>query len=153
MWSLTTRANACPARAANGFPMRKDVKSASTAGFTIIEALIALALVAVILAAIAPLMATTHRGVRSVEQHIALVSTARTIENGLPDRDQLTPGSLSGELAGNRWRVDILPFAASTLDGGSPSRWAPQTVIITVRSPSGASLRLNTVRLRRGSGE
>jgi general secretion pathway protein I len=153
MWSHTTSASAGLGKAAGGFPIGKDAKPAATAGFTIIEALVALALVAVILAAIAPLMATTHRGVRSVEQHIALVSTARTIENGLPDRDQLVPGTLSGELAGNRWRVDILPFAAGAIDGGSPSRWAPQTVVITVRSPSGATLRLNTVRLRRGSSE
>ena len=153
MWSRTMPASACPEKVAGGFPIGSDVKSESTAGFTIIEALVALALVTVILAAIAPLMATTHRGVRAVEQHIALVSTARTIENGLPDRDQFAPGSLSGELGGNRWRVDILPFAAGAIDGGSPSRWTPQTVVITVRSPSGATLRLNTVRLRRGGGE
>jgi general secretion pathway protein I len=141
MWSRTPPASAAPAG------------EASTAGFTIIESLVALALVAVILAAIAPLMAASHRGVRAVEQHIALVSAARSIENGLPDRDQLVPGSLTGELAGNRWRVDVLPFAASAIDGGSPSRWTPQTVVITVRSPSGAVLRLNTVRLHRGSSE
>lgn len=127
--------------------------AASTAGFTIIEALVALALVAVLLASIAPLMVLAHRGVRSVEQHIAMVSAARAIESGLPARDQLLPGTLSGELAGDRWRVDILPFAANTLDGGEPSRWAPQTVVITVRSPSGATLRLNTVRLSRGGSE
>jgi general secretion pathway protein I len=153
MWSRITPASAYPGNVDGDCRIRTCATSASTAGFTIIEALVALALVAVILAAIAPLMATTHRGVRAVEQHIALVSAARTVENGLPDRDQLVPGSLSGELAGNRWRVDILPFAASAIDGGSPSRWTPQTVVITVRSPSGATLRLNTVRLRRGSSE
>jgi general secretion pathway protein I len=158
MWSRTTPASAAPAEASAGLAATacagaKRAKSASTAGFTIIEALVALALVAVILAAIAPLMAASHRGVRAVEQHIALVSAARSIENGLPDRDQLVPGILTGELAGNRWRVDILPFAAGAIDGGSPSRWMPQTVVITVRSPSGAMLRLNTVRLHRGSSE
>jgi general secretion pathway protein I len=135
-----------------GFPGRTRTKSAPTAGFTIIEALVALALVAVLLASIAPLMAIANRGVRSVEQHVALVSAARSVESGLPQRDQLTPGNLTGELAGNRWRVDILPFAASAIDGGSPSRWTPQTIVITVRSPSGATLRLNTVRLSRGGG-
>jgi general secretion pathway protein I len=158
MWSRTTPVSAASAEAGAGLAATacarpKRVKSASTAGFTIIEALVALALVAVILAAIAPLMAASHRGVRAVEQHIALVSAARSIENGLPDRDQLVPGTLTGELAGNRWRVDVLPFAASAIDGGSPSRWTPQTVVITVRSPSGAMLRLNTVRLHRGSSE
>lgn len=153
MWSRTAPVSASCGAAGGARLTRTRAASASTAGFTIIEALVALALVAVILAAIAPLMASTHRGVRTVEQHIALVSAARTIENGLPDRNQLVPGSLSGDLAGNRWRVDVLPFAASAIDGGSPSRWTPQTIVITVRAPSGAMLRLNTVRLRRGSSE
>lgn len=157
MWSRTTPASACQERnvfgsdpgTGIGYPARPGAKSISTAGFTIIEALVALALVAILLAAIAPLMAISHRGVRSVEQHVALVSAARTIENGLPNRDYLVPGSLTGDLAGDRWRVDVLPFAAGGIDGGEPSRWTPQTVVITVRAPSGATLKLNTVRLSR----
>jgi general secretion pathway protein I len=134
-------------------PKTTWAKALSADGFTIIEALVALALVAVLLAAIAPLMAVAHRGIRSVEQHIALVSTARAVEAGLPARDRLTEDTLTGDIGGNRWRVDILPFAAGGIDGGEPSRWTPQTVVITVRSPSGATLRLNTVRLSRRSSE
>ena len=43
------------------------------AGFTIIEVLIALAIVAVSIVAIGSLMATNVRGVRSLEQHVALM--------------------------------------------------------------------------------
>lgn len=161
MSSRITAASACrekharnhAPRAAADFSKPTCAKSASTAGFTIIEALVALALVAVLLAAIAPLMAVAHRGIRSVEQHIALISAARSIEAGLPARDQLTEDTLTGELAGNRWRVDILPFSVRGIDGGEPSRWTPQTIVITVRSPSGATLRLNTVRLSRRRSE
>jgi general secretion pathway protein I len=123
-----------------------------SAGFTIIEALVALAVVAASLAAIGSLIATSIRGTRSVEQHVALVETARAVEAGLPSRDELAPGNLSGELAGHRWRVDVSPFAAGGIDSGLPASWVPQTVVITVRSPSGAVLQLNTVRLRRRSG-
>ena len=35
---------------------------------------------------------------------------------GLPDRDQLAPGNFSGEIAGHRWRVDVLPFYADFVD-------------------------------------
>jgi general secretion pathway protein I len=124
-----------------------------TAGFTIIEALVALAVVAASLTAIGSLIATSVRGTRSIEQHVALVETARAIATGLPNRDELAPGNLSGERAGHRWRVDVSPFAAGAVDSLPPASWVPQAVVIAVRSPSGAALQLNTVRLRRGAGE
>ena len=33
----------------------------------------------------------------------------------LPARDQLAPGTLSGEIANHRWRVDVLPFASQAV--------------------------------------
>jgi general secretion pathway protein I len=123
----------------------------SSAGFTIIEALVALAVVASSLAAIGSVIATSVRGTRSIEQHVALVETARAIATGLPKRDELALGNFSGELAGHRWRVDVLPFAAGGVDAALSIPWVPQTVVITVRSPSGAVLQINTVRLHRRS--
>jgi general secretion pathway protein I len=122
-----------------------------SAGFTIIEALVALAVVAASLAAIGALMATSARGARKLETHVALVETARAVVAGLPKRDELALGSLSGELAGHRWRVDVLPFAAGGADPGPGAAWQPQAVVVTVRSPSGGMLRLDTVRLRKRS--
>jgi general secretion pathway protein I len=122
------------------------------AGFTIIEVLVALAVVAASLAAIGSLIATSARGTRSLEQHVALVETARSIAAGLPKRDELALGEFSGELAGHRWRVDVTPYADGGVDPALPVAWVPQAVVITVRSPSGAVLQLNTVRLRKRSG-
>ena len=70
------------------------------AGFTLIEVVVALALVAVALTAIGSLIATTIRGTRSLDQHLSLAETARAIEAALPNRDQLTPGTTTGEMAG-----------------------------------------------------
>ena len=53
-------------------------------GFTLIEAVIALALVTVVLAAIGSLVATNVRGARILEQHVALTETARLIASGIP---------------------------------------------------------------------
>lgn len=131
----------------------RTMPAKATAGFTIIEALVALALVAIVLAAMAPLIASSNRGIRSVAEHIALVSTARAVESGLPDRSLLVPGTLSGEIGGDRWRVDILPFAVDAADTTPSGRWIPQTIVITIRSPFGATLRLNTVRLRRSRSD
>ena len=57
---------------------------ARNAGFTIIEVLFAIAVVAISLTAIGALTGVTTRGVRSLEQHVALVEAARTLAASLP---------------------------------------------------------------------
>lgn len=130
----------------------------ATAGFTLIEALVALAIVAAGLAAIGSLIATTIRNVRGIDAQLALIETARAIEAGLPERSRLEIGTTAGELAGYRWRVDVLPGsdAATELSRQSmsgdrnpePSPWTPLDVVIRVQAPTGQLLQLNTVRLR-----
>jgi general secretion pathway protein I len=121
----------------------------STSGFTLIEVLVALAIIAVCLVSIGSVIGTTVRGTRALERHVALIETARAIETGLPDRSQLHPGTLTGDYSGYRWRVDVSPFADGALVSSPSSHFVPQAVVITVTSPSGASVRIDTVRLRR----
>jgi general secretion pathway protein I len=126
----------------------------AVAGFTLLEVLIALAVVAVSLTAIGSLMAATVRSTQSLDQHLGLVETARAIETGLPGRDDLTVGkSISGEISGYRWRVEALPFQANFIDPRVPAPWLPQTVSITVQSPAGQILRINTVRLAKNASK
>ena len=117
-----------------------------------IEVLVALAIVSVSLTAIGSLIATTVRGTRSLDTHLVQVQTARAIVAGLPDREALSIGNLSGETAGQRWRVDVLPFAATNVDPRLPTPWVPQTVVVRVQSPSGPIFQVDTIRLRRRAG-
>jgi general secretion pathway protein I len=125
----------------------------SARGFTLIEVLVALSVVAISLAAIGSLIAVTTGGARAVGLHLTLVETARAIITGLPDRNQLDLGSFSGESASHRWRVDVLPFYADFVDPQAPTIWTPQTVVVRVQSPSGKVLQVNTVRLRRKAAQ
>lgn len=121
----------------------------SDAGFTMIEALVALAVIAISLAAIGALIANNVRTTRWVDDRLSVVETARAVLAALPDRQQLSDGNLSGDIADNHWRVDVLPFTADFIDPSRPTPWVPQDVVIRVESPSGQILRVDTVRLQR----
>jgi general secretion pathway protein I len=85
--------------------------------------------------------------VRTLDRRLALTETARAVMTGLPNRNELAPGSISGDLADHQWRVDVLPFVTEDAVTQAQAPWVPQTVVIRVQSPQGGVLQLNTVRL------
>ena len=121
------------------------------AGFTLIEALVALAIVAVALTSIGSLVATSARGAASIQARLTRLEAARTIMSALPGRDELAQGRSSGEVADHSWRIDVLPFTSDDVSQQSHSKWVPRTVIITVQGPDGAAMRLDTIRLQQVS--
>ncbi|NJL50450.1 MAG: prepilin-type N-terminal cleavage/methylation domain-containing protein [Blastochloris sp.] len=120
-------------------------------GFTLIEVVVALAVVALGLASIGALIATTNVGARTLEQKVALVEAARLIatslslESGPGFAAGLRPSS--GEVAGLRWEAREFPFTGDDVVVPD-SPWAPYRVLLRVRSPSGVILPVETVRLR-----
>jgi general secretion pathway protein I len=122
------------------------------AGFTLIEVLVALGILAVALAAIGSLIATNVRGTQAIDTHIALVETGRAIMTGLPDRGQLAIGNFSGAVGDHRWRADVVPFIAPNVDQRLVTPWTPQRVVVRVQSPAGLILQIETIRLRRRGG-
>ena len=119
-----------------------------SAGFTLIEVVVTLAVIAAILLSVGSLVSVTVRGTRALDDHLVLVETARAIEVGLPDRKSLAVGTLSGERGGQFWRVDVQPFPGA-LEAQASTPWVPLTVSITVQTPSGTSFSITTVRLGR----
>lgn len=117
----------------------------SRGGFTLIEAVVALALMAVMLAAIGSLIGSATNGARTLEGHVALVETARLVMTSIPRRLPAGDDDLTGEEAGYRWQVHRSPLADD--DDASHSPWIPENVAVRVRSPSGAIFTLETVRL------
>lgn len=121
------------------------------AGFTIIEVLIALAVVAVSIVAIGSVMSTNVRGVRSLEQHVTLMQAVRSVmTDELPPRGELGFGALSGSTSGHQWKVDVGPMGDEWDAAGADVAWIPALVRIQVRSPSGAVTDIKTVRLIHG---
>jgi general secretion pathway protein I len=118
-------------------------------GFTMVEALVALALVAVMLTAIGSLVALAANGTRTLEQHLALVETARLVATSVPRRDELSLGELAGEVLGYRWRAEVSPFFGGGSAPVPDSPWIPERVLLQVQSPLGAIMAIETVRLQK----
>ena len=130
------------------FPATPPPTDRRDAGFTIIEVLIALAIVAVGIVAIGSVMATNVRGVRSLELHVALMQATRTVmAAGIPARAKLGPGALSGQTDNYRWTIEVGPLGSDWAVPGADVAWVPELVRIRVRSPSGATSDIRTVRL------
>jgi general secretion pathway protein I len=122
--------------------------SDGTRGFTLIEALVALAIVAAVLGSIGTVIATTVKGTRGIDQRLELSGTAENLLAALPARALLKPGRQSGELAGHRWRIDVLPMnVAVASDAPQTGRFVPLTVTMRLQSPGGSAMQVTTVRL------
>ena len=122
--------------------------SEDVTGFTLIEALVALAIVAIVLSSIGAVIATTAKGTRSIEQRLALTGAAETLLAALPARNQLKPGRQSGETAGQRWRIDVSAMRLGE-PGNTPQtrRFVPLAVDMRLQMPGGPALQVTTVRL------
>ena len=124
----------------------------ATAGFTLIEVLVALALVAAVLGGIGTVIATTVRGTRTVEARLLLVQTAHRLLASLPGRDRLQPGTSTGVSGGFRWRMDVAALATQSHGPQEAVQWLPLAVTVRVQAGDGHALRLDTVRLARVRG-
>ncbi len=121
-------------------------EAGGTAGFTLIETLAALGVMAAGLAAIGALANSSLRAGLYTERRLAEIDSARKIIAGLPKRDALPFGRMTGVLDAHQWRIHSAPVAAAATGGSS---WTPQSIVLLVRSPSGAMIEIDTIRLRK----
>lgn len=120
------------------------------AGFTLIEALIALALVSILITSIGSLVATNTRSIRHLEQHVALIETARLIASGIPRAGEPLPADVAGKVSGFAWQMRASPFYGAN-PSAPESALVPTLIELRVRSSSGAVVSLETIRLQNRS--
>lgn len=115
-------------------------------GFTLIEALVALAIVAAVLSSIGAVIGATVKGTRTIDDRLALSGIAATVLASLAARNALKPGRQVGELAGHRWRLDVAPMngLASELP---QNRFEPLAVNLRIQARGGPAFQVTTVRL------
>jgi general secretion pathway protein I len=139
---------------------RSDIRPPrGTAGFTLIEVLVAIAVLAVVLGAIGAVVGNTVRTIHSVDRRLPLLETAQSLIASLPTRDALQPGTQSGTSGDFRWRIDAVLLnrnvpdnaaaVLSTAATGAPPKvsWVPLAITVRVQGDEGPPVRLDTVRL------
>jgi general secretion pathway protein I len=133
MWCRIARSDARPRR--------------GNAGFTLIEVLVAMAVLAVVLGAIGAVVGNTVRTIRSVDRRLPLLETAQNLIASLPARDALQPGTQTGTSGEFRWRIDAVLLNRNVPDDAKAAKWMPLAITVRVQGGEGPPLRLDTVRL------
>lgn len=87
-----------------------------------------------------------HAGLYA-ERHLAEIETARKIMAGMPSRRALPVGTLTGAIDAHDWRINSTLIGAPATVGDT--LWTPQRIEVSVLSPSGGIVKIDTIRLRR----
>src|ERR1700732_1923281 len=130
MWCRTARSDVRPPR--------------GSLGFTLIEVLVAISVLAVVLGAIGAVVGNTVRTIRSVDRRLPLLETAQSLIAALPARDALQPGTQTGTSGDFRCRIE-----AGLRNSNVPDNAAAALSATATGAPpaAGASPKVNWVPL------
>lgn len=132
------------------------------AGFTLLEALVALALVLTFAAVLVPYLFHVRRIMAGADGRIAAQILLRSLLEAPFDRSNPAHVAREGENAGSRWRIATEPILTLTTpsqqgekespdmrrsNSANRAIWTPYRVVVTVSWGPGLSVSAETVRL------
>jgi prepilin-type N-terminal cleavage/methylation domain-containing protein len=141
------------------------------AGFSLVEALIALAIVAMLATALTRFVANTRANAASVGEMMEMAALVDTLLAEIPANTPIKPGRIQGTNSGLAWSIDVSPVpfnsyplhvfdrrsvkdlvgtTAAAADSSPPVETELFRVAATVRARSGRRYIVDTVRM--GSG-
>lgn len=121
-------------------------RGAGRCGFTLLEALVALALVSAFFATLAPFLFHARRIMDNAEKRVAADILLRTLLNAPFDRSHLADTARGGVFNGLRWRVVASPFAIDAPSGAAHS-WTAYRIVASVSAGPGLTMAAETIRL------
>ncbi|MGJ5048833.1 PulJ/GspJ family protein [Bradyrhizobium oligotrophicum] len=129
-----------------------EIDRRSEAGFSLIEVLVALAIVSVSIIAIGAVVSRNAAIVRKLEQHVTLVTDMRlALATMLADRSRLQPGSIDQRSGSGSVVLQVRPLGGDWNEPVGQTGWIPEAVTLRVKTGSGAVADVQTVRLARGA--
>ena len=136
--------------------LRRD--GSGQAGFTLLEALVALAVILAFAVVLGPHLSQARRIMADADGRVAAQVLLRSLLDAPFDRSGLAKVSRDGETAGLRWRVASEPIAAAAPSVAAAPRsadrpnWQAVRVMASVAWGADQVITAETIRLRRAQG-
>lgn len=118
-------------------------------GFTLLEALVAMALVLAFAAALGPHLSQARRIMNHAEGRVAAQVLLRSLLDAPFDRSGLANASRKGEANGLRWSIVAEPVLAALSGASDRQTWLPYRVTASVAWGSEQVIAAETIRLGR----
>jgi len=117
------------------------------AGFTLLEALVALALVVAFVGTLGPYLFHARRIMDNAERRVAAQILVRTLVDAPFDRAQLADTARGGELNGLRWRIVSEPMPTDAVASTTGRQWQAYRLTASVAAGRGQTITAETIRL------
>lgn len=130
--------------------LRRD--GSARAGFTLLEALVSLAVILAFAAVLGPHLSQARRIMANADGRVAAQVLLRSLLDAPFDRSGAATMSRDGETAGLRWRVASEPFAAAVPRAADRPTWQAYRVMASVAWGPDQVITAETIRLRRAPG-
>ena len=130
--------------------LRRD--GSGEAGFTLLEALVALAVILAFAGVLGPHLSQARRIMADADGRVAAQVLLRSLLDAPFDRSDLANVSRDGETAGLRWRVASEPVATAAPRSAARPNWQAFRVTASVVWGADQVITAETIRLRRAPG-
>jgi type II secretory pathway component PulJ len=131
---------------------RSHRDGARQAGFSLLEALVSLAVVLAFAGVLGPHLSQARRIMANADGRVAAQVLLRSLIDAPFDRSAVANLSRDGETAGLRWRVASEPISAATPRASERPSWQAYRVMASVMWGSDQVITAETIRLRRAPG-
>ena len=130
--------------------LRRD--SSGEAGFTLLEALVSLAVILAFAVVLGPHLSQARRIMAEADGRVAAQVLLRSLLDAPFDRSGAPNMSRDGETAGLRWRVASEPVVAAATRAAKRQNWQAYRVMASVAWGADQVIAAETIRLRRAPG-